>query len=137
MLRNVLISLKRREEEKTCCLILRTKLLFKNYMNCFFFLKNTTPPPCKVNAINFEYIQPQNIGSKFDLRPLKKVRYSVPNYLTLALTPINPHKLNYLYTHSLRSKYIDIALSFLDEQYWQRIRGQGCLKLEKECYFSV
>ena len=26
-------------------------------MKCHFNLKNTIPPPCKVNAINFEYKQ--------------------------------------------------------------------------------
>ena len=66
MLRNVLISLKRTEKEKTCFLVLRSKRLLKNYRKCYFNLKNTIPPPCKVNAINFEYKQPQDLGSKFD-----------------------------------------------------------------------
>ena len=57
-------------------------------MKCYFNLKNTIPPHCKVNAINFEYRQPQDVGSKFDLHPLGRRSVSVPNYLTLAITPI-------------------------------------------------
>ena len=66
-------------------------------MKCYLNLKNTIPTRCKVNAIGYEY--KTMLRSKFDLHPLEKVRYSVPDYLTLALTPINTHKLNYQYTH--------------------------------------